>query len=116
MEGEGNGMSEMVERLVLASFKAWQAHNEDKQKFTLDDMSDDEREFARFHARSMLEAMREPTKGMLEAIDETVCEWQPFTCTESEPTGDPAKCWQAAIDEALRNMPAAKAFNTDPET
>lgn len=60
-------MSEMVERLVLASFKIWQAHNPDKQKFTIDDMAPEEREFAVTHIRAILDELRDPTESMLRA-------------------------------------------------
>lgn len=86
-------MSEMVERLVLASFRVWQAHNPDKQKFTIDDMLPEEREFADIHARAILEELRDPTESMLKAGAKGCGE------DRQEVAGG---AWVAMIDAALK--------------
>ena len=62
--------SEMIERVIKASFDCWKEHREDKSHFTIDDMSEEEREFARRHAIAIIKAMREPTDKMIEAAIE----------------------------------------------
>lgn len=60
----------MIEKVARASFNCWRkrmtelGHHMDKGQ-TFEDMSDSERDFAFMNARAMIEAMREPTEGML---------------------------------------------------
>lgn len=50
-------MTEMIERVARASFKAYCDRN--NLQFKFEDMHSDELEFAMLHARAMIEAMRE---------------------------------------------------------
>ena len=56
---------EMIERIIKASFDCW---NERRGlNYTVDDLSDSEREFAELHALAIVKAMREPTEKMIKA-------------------------------------------------
>jgi hypothetical protein len=81
-------MGEMIERVARASFKAYCDRN--KLQFKFDDIHSDELEFAMIHARACIEAMREPTKEMIDACD--------INITEGEIVG----VWGSMIDEALK--------------
>ncbi len=81
--------NEMIERVVKASFEAWQSHDPEKQHFTLNDMSFSEREFAKQHAIAIIKAMREPTEKMLDAGREAM-----------------SSCWSLEPGEGLDEAPA----------
>ena len=90
--------NEMIDRMVLASFEAWKAHNPAKQHFTIDDLSDDEKEFGKQHVIAIIKAMREPTEKMKEAGREAVSD-----CFSLEGLDEPPApaAWKAMIDAII---------------
>ena len=54
--------NKMIERVIKASFDCWNARR--GLGYTVDDMSDSEKEFAEMHAIAIIKAMREPTEKM----------------------------------------------------
>lgn len=85
-------MSEMIERIAKAiKAKAWAI-----------DLPLRDEECSEI-ARAAIEAMREPTNAMMFAPPDV--QFGP---------ADAEFVWHCMIDEALRNMPGVKTFNTDP--
>lgn len=90
MDGEDVRMTEsMVECVARASFAWWKEQNSRAANF--EDMNPDELEFALGHARVVIAAMREPTEGMLNAVD-----------LRKERMMGSGYAWQAMIDAALK--------------
>ncbi len=89
-------MSEMIERVARASFACWRTrmdelgHHLDKGR-NFEDMSESESEFAIMNARAVIEAMREPSKAMMDA-------GRPWAYSDKLPPN----CWIKMIDAALK--------------
>lgn len=75
---------EMINRVITASFDCWNKRR--GLGYTVEDMSDSEKEFASLHAIAIIKAMREPTEKM--KVDIQFCQ----TC------GDSTVIWTATID------------------
>lgn len=84
--------NEMIERVIKASFDCWAQSKPGKQDYTVDDMDEEEREFARRHAIAIIKAMREPTAKMLVAVEN-------YGWTEGK--SDVEGIWQDMIDAII---------------
>lgn len=123
MEGEAD-VSEMVERIAVGIKSALKSvavstDSDGTAIYTsgdIDDFTVDGSVDLRLVARAAIAEMREPTREMCEAgqrvniLSEELGRFEFLSCDEM------AAAWKAMIDEALRNIPAVKAFNTDPQT
>jgi hypothetical protein len=97
-------MSEMIERAALALFKKTEHldptdnGNPDVEDWGWSAMTERDRDFYRFGAEAVIEAMREPTEPMIEAGTVAMFDY------ERSDDGDVAGCkahWRAMIDAAL---------------
>lgn len=83
-------MNEMIERVARALFEEeW----DDKSSDPWESAEEDEREAWRKSARAAIEAMREPTAAMEDAMEGV---------TEYGGHISPSNAWHAAIDAALK--------------
>lgn len=88
--------NEIIERIIKASFDAWNANR--GFEFTIDDMSISEKEFARIHAIQIIKAMREPTDKMMVAAENAYPEL--LTFADKEESGSYI-VWRAMIDAII---------------
>lgn len=79
--------NEIINRVIVASFDCWNKRR--GLGYTVEDMSDSEKEFAKLHAVAIIKAMREPTEKMLKAEGVHI---KCFTC------GGHAEGWINLID------------------
>ena len=96
----------MLERIARASFACW-CKRRGKTDLVLEDLDngEDEMEFAYIHARAILEAMRNPTKQMVEAgQDAVVCIFDQMQAAPPE-DDNMRYTWNAMIDAALNEKP-----------
>ena len=81
---------EMIDKVIKASFDCW---NENRGlSYTVDDLSDSEKEFAQLHAIAIIKAMREPTEKMCKAEGVYI---KCYTC------GGHKEGWQNMIDAII---------------
>ncbi len=94
---------ELVERVAAAVWKAWRGPEELGAAWP--DVSERSRRIGRAMALAAIAAMREPSEAMLDAARD----WS--GAKYGKPIGDDAAigCWQAMIDEALKEPPPAPA-------
>jgi hypothetical protein len=84
--------NEIIDKVIKASFDCW-AKDKGKEYLTVDDLGDDEKEFAREHAIAIIKAMREPTDKMKTLVtDNIVITNKCFYC------GGHIDGWKAMID------------------
>ena len=89
----------MIEKVARASFACWRKSMDElgehlDKGHEFEDMTEQEMKFAFAHARAAIEAMREPTEAMLEAVSS-------FNDIKHIDQ-DPSYYWPLMIDAALK--------------
>ena len=93
-----------IEKVARASFACWRKRMDElghhlDMGHAFEDMTESEMEFAFLKARAMIEAMRDPSPGMIKEAEECFFEWLPstrWTITMAK------EAYIAAIDAALK--------------